>query len=310
MKKFILKIILFSLPVWAMIFSIEISLRNIPNDYSYKKKYLDKHAAEIETLIFGSSHSFRGINPAFFSGKAFNASHVSQSLNYDYEIFKKYQDKFEKLKTIVLLISYSSLYGKLETGVESWRVKNYVIYYGINTPKSITDYSEFLSNKLNINKKRLVAYYKLHESNITCTTLGWGGMGRKSGNEKDLIETGKTAAKRHTKNIHSEKYQTIFNNNVSILHSIIKWSQARNIKILFFTPPAFHTYREHINIEQLNTTIETINTIVSNNNNCMYINFFDDPNFIAKDFYDADHLSETGAEKLSKLINYKIDEWK
>ena len=83
------KTIYISLPILVVAILMEILLRNMPNDYLFKKKYLDEHSSEIQTLILGSSHSFYGIDPAYFNSKTFNASHVSQTLNYDLEIFQK-----------------------------------------------------------------------------------------------------------------------------------------------------------------------------------------------------------------------------
>ena len=81
MRKFIIRTFLFILPVLAIAVSAEILLRKYQT-IIHKSKYLDQHAGEIETLILGSSHTYRGINPDYISGKV-NASYVSQSLNYD-----------------------------------------------------------------------------------------------------------------------------------------------------------------------------------------------------------------------------------
>jgi hypothetical protein len=304
MKRFITKTIYFSIPILVVAILMEILLRITPNDYLFKKQYLDNNSSEIETIILGSSHSFYGFNPDYFSSKTFNASHISQSLNYDFEIIKKYHDRFKNLRNIVLPISYFTLFAKLEAGSESWRIKNYIIYYGlINSSKSLTDYSEVLSNRINVNFKRLVSYYVLGNSAISCTKLGWG-TGYNSKNARDLVESGKTAAKRHTRDdIHSDKSQEIFNENILILNSIIQWCKENHVKILLLTPPAFETYRQNLNLEKLNSTIKTTSEICSKYDNCIYENLLSDPNFVAIDFYDADHLSEIGAKKLSELIN-------
>ena len=309
MKKFIIKTIFISLPILFSVLFMEILLRNIPNDYEFKKEYLDKNASEIETMILGSSHSFYGFNPVYFTTKTFNASHISQSLNYDFEIIKKYQSSLKQLKTIVLPISYFTLFGKLEAGSESWRVKNYILYYGLETSNSYTDYSEVLSNKINVNLKRIGSYYIKGNSAISCTSLGWG-TNYKSKNARDLIETGKTAALRHSKDINDIKYKNILRDNEQTLNSIIAWCKNRNIRIVLLTPPAFKSYRQNLNKTQLNVTIEIAKKIDLDNNNCIYLNLLNDTSFVAKDFYDADHLSEIGAEKLSKLINEKINNWK
>lgn len=303
MKRFIKKTLLFLLPIFVLGFIMELFLRNISNDYQYKKEYLDQNAHEIETLILGSSHAYYGLDPAFFSKKAFNASYISQSLNYDFEILKKYENHFNNLETLIIPISYFSFYGDLATDKEAWRIKNYAIYYKINAVNSFTDYSEMLSNNLEINIKRLISYYVKQKTNIKCSTLGWG-TDYNSKNTQDLIETGESAAKRHSKNnINLKSNQVIFNRNVVILNSIISWCESRNVKIIFFTPPAYKTYQKYLNKDQLNLTIETITKEVSHHKNCNYLNLLYDSNFTAQDFYDADHLSEIGAKKLSIKID-------
>jgi len=309
MKRFVIKTMYISLPIFVVAILMEILLRSTPNDYLFKKQYLDKNSSRIETLILGSSHSFYGLNPEYFSSNTFNASHISQSLNYDFEILKKYKDKFKNLKTIILPISYFTLFGKLEAGSESWRVKNYIIYYELNSSKSLVDYSEVLSNRINVNIKRIISYYVFGESTISCTDLGWVTICN-SKNARDLAESGKTASKRHTVDINSDKYQQIFQENIFILESIIQWSNKNNIKIMLFTPPAFETYRQNLNQEQLKITINTTSDICSKYDNCIYDNLLSDTNFVATDFFDADHLSDIGAKKLSILINNRINKWK
>ena len=192
MNKFIKKTLLFCVPVLILILIMELLLRNIPNDYSYKKNYLDKHSNEIEILFLGSSHAFRAINPKFIHSNGFNAAHIAQSLDYDIKILRKYEKQTDKLKYIVVPIDYFSLFNRLETGVESWRIKNYNIYYGFNQSYKCKDNFEILNGKLFDNIKRIVKFYWHNKSDISCNTLGWGK--RNSINNKDLIASGKAAA--------------------------------------------------------------------------------------------------------------------
>jgi hypothetical protein len=46
--------------------------------------------------------------------------------------------------------------------------------------------------------------------------------------------------------------------------------------------------------------------MIDTHDNCYYVNLFEDTTFLASDFYDADHLNELGAKKLSLLLNKKI----
>jgi hypothetical protein len=306
MKRFILKTLLLILPIVILAVVMEYSLRRIPNDYVYKKNYLDQHAGEIQVLLLGASHAYFGLNPVYFSQNTFNASHISQSLDLDFAIFNKYQSNLDSLKIIVLPMSYVTLWSNLANSEEDWRLKNYTLYYGIEG-KSLKNYSELLSNKFSINLSRLYEYYFQNKTEITSSELGWGTT-FKSENAVDLQESGKIAAKRHTNNdIFSEETIKIFEENLKILNSFSVFCNQRNIKLIFLATPTYYTFRENLNAEQLNKTVETMNNFVKNHSNTYYFNWMDDPDFVAKDFYDADHLNEIGAEKLSKKLAQEID---
>jgi hypothetical protein len=171
---------------------------------------------------------------------------------------------------------------------------------------SIKDNSEFLSIRFKQNLDRLYYYYIQNISAITCSELGWGKKHR-SDNVKDLLETGKTAAKIHTySDLYSEKNVKIFKENLKTLNTFSEFCNQRDIKLILVTLPAYHTYRENISSEQLNKMIETMSGFVTLNPNCSYYNWLDDADFVEDDFYDADHLNEKGAEKLSKKLSRQI----
>ncbi|GHV69766.1 hypothetical protein FACS1894199_18930 [Bacteroidia bacterium] len=283
--------------------SLEMVLRHIPNDYSCKKDYLDTHANEIETLVLGSSHAYFDVDPAYFSDNTFNVAHVSQSLDYDYAILKKYDEKLVNLKTIIIAFSYPSLWGKLSIGLEKWRITKYILYYGIrNENDPIKSHSEILSNSFKTNILQILSYFK-GTNNIQQTKLGWGTMYCIQ-NTPDLETTGKKAALRHTIDIHSPDNQKIFANNVAFLDSIIQICQRHSAKVFLLTTPHYKTYREHINEEQLSAMINKANEMANNHSNCIYMNLMEDSTFVSTDYYDADHLCEIGAKKLSlKLAN-------
>ena len=110
MKKFIKRIIYFLIPILLFFICLEITLRKIPNDYKYKSEYINKSSSQIETLILGSSHSYYGVNPYYMSPNTFNNAHVSQSLNFDYQILMSKSKDWKKLKKIYLPISYFSFW--------------------------------------------------------------------------------------------------------------------------------------------------------------------------------------------------------
>ena len=261
---------------------------------------MDKNSKKIEILCLGSSYAYYGINPVHFSKNSFNGSHIMQSVDYDLKILKKYQNRLDSLKYILIPISYFTLYSKLDGGIESWRVKNYFLYYNIQTSNNIKDYSEVLGNDFNVNIKRLNSYYIKKKQPKTCSELGFR-LKHSSSNQENLVKTGIAAAERHTK-----KDGLLFNENIDNLKSIIQLAQQNKSVVIFFTPPAYYTYRENLDHDQLVETVNTICKIAKEYNNVIYKNYMYDKMFSENDFHDADHLNEIGAEKLTILLNNLI----
>lgn len=299
MKRFISNTLLFAIPVLLLIVSTELFLRNIPNDYSYKSNFLKKHASEIEVLYLGNSHVFYGIDPTYSNYKGFNAAHISQSLNYDLAILEKYKESWKSLKYVVVPIDYFSLFSTLEEGQENWRIKNYTLYYHIGRYRNIDQYFEILNGKSEKNFSRIISYYVYGKSDVTCNKAGWG-TAYHSNIKCDLDKTGSEAVNRHS---YTTTNNPCFDNNVQTLESLIQVCNELHCKLFFITCPAYKTYLNRLNPQQLETTIQTIQQFTQKHPEISYHNFISDTSFVAGDFYDADHLNEIGAHKFTLMVN-------
>lgn len=299
MKKFLFHLSKIIFPILFFFLVLEIALRKIPNDYQLKKEYLDQNASEINTLILGSSHTFYGVNPAYFSKKTFNAAYVSQTLDLDNDFLNSYQSRLKNLKTVILPISYFSMFETLETDVEKWRIKNYILYYGFKNKYHFTDNFESLSNDIKLNVKKVVKHYALNKSFITSSDLGWG---TNFNSEDRKTFKGLLTAKKHT-----AKNFDLYDENLKSLREIITLCKKNNINIVFITTPTHKSYYQNLNKIQLEKTTKTISEIVKDNSNCKYINLLNSNKFTDEDFHDADHLNEIGAQKLSLFLNNVIN---
>jgi len=300
MRKFLKYITIFLFPIILTGIFFEVLIRRIPNDYEYKKSYLDHHAKDVNILFLGSSHVYYGIDPKYIKS-SFNAGYISQSFDYDLEILRKYANKWTHLKYIVIPVDYFSFYGRLENSPEAWRAKNYRIYYDINTDHKLFNGTEMLSNKLDVNLAHLYSYYLKGENDISCSNLGWGSS-YKAINHKDLIKSGETAAARHT-----AKDNLQYSTNLRLLDEIIAFAEQKHINILLFTSPAYKSYVSHLSKNQLNTTLSTIQKLNGAHRAIKYYNLLQDSAFHAQDFYDGDHLNEIGAKKLSLKMNVLLN---
>lgn len=296
-RKFNHIVILFLIPVAVIGVLAEIMLRNIPNDYKLKAGYLTTQSKNVETLILGSSHTMYGVNPEYFDDNAFNLSHVSQTIDIDYEMLKQYKPQMPNLKTVVLRLSYTTLFEKLNNAPEEWRLKDYTIYYDLPVKNKLVHHSEVLSIKWKTNLDRIYNYYVLNKTEQKCNSVGWG-TDADSNNSKDLERTGPLTAKKHT-----IENKSLYNENLKTLQSIMKFCKDNHIKVILVTLPAYKSYIENLDKEQLESTINAGKRMEDTYVNCKYYNFLYNDEFEANDFFDADHLNEKGAQKFSLLIN-------
>ena len=299
MKSYLIKISIFILPVIVIAVFLEVYIRNQPNDYSYKNTYLTTHAKDIHTLILGSSHSFYGIDPQYFTKNTFNAAHVAQSLKWDYFIFDKFQAKMINLQYVIMPISYFSMFYELEGGDADWRIKDYKIYYDAEGPS-------FKYNFEVLNRKFVPLFLKFYKSftgedkGINCSTKGFGN--RTELIDMNIVTSGKTAAKIHT----VENFDA-FDGNVEILEKFISDCKEKNIKVLLVVPPAWETYKEHLNAEQMKKTVDACFDLSGKYENVTFLSLFDDIRFNIDDFANADHLNDSGAEKISLILDKIIE---
>lgn len=196
------------------------------------------------------------------------------------------------------------MYTTIETGVEKWRVKNYTIYYDLTPIANNEDYFELSTGKFSANVDRLLDYYRHGKNDITCNKLGWG-TSCNSKKSYDLDKTGKTAAERHTVKIIAKD---CFEKNKKALETIIEIAKEKNIKVIFVTCPTYQSYVRLLDKKQLNSTISVVHKLCSENSNAVYYNLMNDKSYIAGDFYDADHLNEIGAKKLTIQLDNLINQ--
>lgn len=295
MKSLLIKVCVFTGLVASILISYESALRNIPNDYAFKSNSLS-HGDKVELLILGSSHSYRGINPAYLSMNSFNAAYISQSIDLDLAILNEKLNSLPNLKTVVLPISYHSLFKQLKNGVSAWRMKNYSIYYGIGKNKFIT--TEIGTNNYDINLKRMNEYYFKKSNMLICDSLGWAPFEGLKGSQS-FVQDAKKAVTRHTDSSLVPALENAFLEIVTIC-------KTRNLQLILVSLPVTNAYAESANMQQWQITQSIVQKTNEDLKNVHYMNLWQDERFTDEDFYNSDHLNANGAKKFSSLLNEEL----
>lgn len=303
MRAFCAKVLLFLAPVVVLSGLLEGALRRIPNDYSFKRAYLDRHAQDIEVLILGSSHSYYDIDPAYLKARAFNAAHVSQSIKYDDYILDKYWDRLERLRVVVWPISYFSLFWELEEGLESWRVKDYAIYY--DCPYhwySVRRRLEILNGTMTSHLRRLARFYGGRRSDVRCSETGCI-VPSVQPQQQDLGQTGAEAVARHRPADYANVQRIL-----QRLETRVRLCRQKGIAVVFITTPTWITYRGGVSAADWALIESSVGSLCEKYDNASYVNFLADARFGEDDFRNADHLNAQGTQKFSRILNDLIEE--
>lgn len=302
MKKFLKYCLFFVLPLLIAAIPVEYMIRQVPNPYKYKYEWMQKNAEDVEILVLGSSHTFYGIRPEFFEGKAFSLANVSQGLRQDLFLLEYWVDKYKNLKTVICPISFSSWFGRgLEYGTESYRCRYYKIYMDCGLYPDISLYNLELSDFRTAKGK--IAKLISPNTDPGYDKYGWGNTyklsEKKMGKWNDGTEA-EAAVKRHT--VKSWDY---IDQNYSLMKELAEFCRTYNIRLVLITTPCWPSYYDNLNSEQLTKMYELTHKF-QQEYDLPYFDYLKDQRFEANDFYDSNHLSDVGAIKFTKILDMDI----
>lgn len=295
-KKAILMLVL--LIVTAIVW--EYLARAVPNPYRQKDQWMEQHADRLEIMVLGSSHAFYGINPVYFNRSAYNVAYVSQGLEYDDYLLNRYISKTSKLRYVFLSISSFSLFENLEEHAEWFRIINYQLYMGSRKYGAFSRYNFEMAHFWGASEK-LKAYYLNHKNTVNCSELGYGTDYCLKNKNRRSWDNGESRVKEHT----YKDWKNLSANKV-YLENIARVCDRHHVRLVLFTTPARPSYYKNLYKKQMDCTYQVIHDLMKDHHNTVYLNFLTDSSFVADDFYDQDHLSEIGAEKLTKMLNDRM----
>ncbi len=282
--------------VWGI---TEVFYRTAENNFTFKNQRIISEYDQIETLVFGDSHAFFGINPAYFTSNTFNIANVSQSLYFDELLLQKHIDSLPNLKNVILNISYFTLSAVDNSLEDRWRRYFYQQQMDLN----ISSISVFDPNQYSLALVRrfdksvdLFEEYIQNGTIVSCYKNGFG-MQDETNIVPDKEKISELIAKKH------EDHLFDFDVNKNRLQRIIDLCNKKGIDVFLIEMPVYKTYYSLLDTTKKEKINATLSKLEEKNKGVHYFDFSQEESFIDSDFRDADHLTNEGAEKFSKILN-------
>lgn len=110
MKKFIHNITIIGIILLLINIAIEFLLFLRPNQYSYKRMYVEEHINDIRCLLLGNSHIANALKPNILGNGVFNMAISSRNIVYDIELAKRYVPQMTQLEILIMPFNYHDFY--------------------------------------------------------------------------------------------------------------------------------------------------------------------------------------------------------
>lgn len=294
MKRFLVYVGVFALVVLLSLAAGEMIVRSIPNPYKIKARELERHGDRVATLVLGSSHTYYGIVPQELGDSVFNLANISQNYEYDYLLLKKYAPLMPNLRRVIINVGYSSFFDSDFPNGEWWQETNYQLYMGVKKHGQLSRTGFEIANfPVYAGKLRK---FLMRKPPAICDTTGFGLDYTFESRYDGWEHTGAIAARRHT-----APDTAWMDYNVRYLRRLVALCRGIGVQAVLVTTPCYITYNEHLDSAQLDSYV-TVAKEVAAENSLRWVDLLTDSRFIADDFWDADHLNNRGATKLTHLL--------
>ena len=291
MKRFIIKIVIFTFLSLIIAIVIEFVVRSAPNPYKYKLSLIEKHKNDVQLLVLGPSTAYNGINPSYFDKKTLNMALGGQGITIDAFLVNRYLHQMPNLEAIILPIGYATLFMPDVVGFPDGLMSYHVYYEFEPDCFSIDNCFEFFHRKsVRTKLERMIR----GETPKFADSLGFHGENWIGDLEAELAVKGMTI----------EDYSdNQIDKNINALRQIAELSEKANVKLVIISMPFHKSFRDLASSKQWSFT----DSVIDNEyNNSLYLNYYS-TDFSDTCYLNATHLNIDGAELFSTMLSHDLD---
>lgn len=255
---------------------------------------------QYEMLATGISYCYVGLRAELMKKRCFTFAFGSQDIYYDYNIIKyilkNYPNKTNSLRYCLIGLNYYTF--QYDMSLSSMKNKVMLYYKNIgllhNNFEISNHYEEYLISK-NIADK----IFRIGKDG----KYDYDWVVEKLPIEKSMEELGKEQAERDC----DKNYPRTVEENRRILREYIELLKNNGIKPIIVIFPASKYYTKYFS-KRIENEFKSIISELMKEHRLQYIDYFRSELFVDDDFADVSHLSFSGAEKFTRILN-DIIEW-
>lgn len=297
MRRFLRHMGLFLLPIVLVAIGLEIVAESIPNSYTYKREYMERHGGEIQTLILGSSYAYDGLAPAMLP-EAFNLANSSQTLEDDYYLLERYIDSMDSLHTVIIPVGY----GIWADRSEAHRRCYYTIYMDLYPRWPLNKYSFEVFNLELLTKK--IIKYAISRDVTRCDSLGQR-LGHSATDAEpwnksvgDLVANDAIDSRLLTIDSSMSNVQCPISNNIEYLCEMIQLCSTHHVQPVIVTMPVMREYKAALPPEQIALHDSIMRTLPAS---AIYIDASDWQQ-LTDGWYNATHLTREASVEFTRKV--------
>lgn len=246
-----------------------------------KRKGFDSAAAELDTLVLGSSHADYGFDPAHFGSPAYNWGMASEDLYVSYKLYELHGKHLPKLSTVIFFFSVFTPGFYLAKCSERLRLAVYKALFDVAYPEH-TFWRPWEAHA------RIIAASVQPEP-------GFNGFCRPQaflGEDYSL----ELRSEGHLKHNRRQLDQ------LDWLRKLSDLCAARGHRLVLAIPPARQDYRDALPPSP--ELFASLYALAGGKH--LILNYYADESFTREDFGDTDHLNASGAAKLTVKIKESL----
>ena len=282
---------------------VERSLSAIPNSYSVKRDAMLDKAAELQVVVLGASTTLRGVRPKLFRVPAYNLADASESIYFAAQNLDRYLSGMRSLRSVIWVIDYSSFASWFSNNPEYWRQYFYERVDGFSPEGPLDEFDIrrwswfFLYTPL-VSLDLLLG----NDRNELVKDIGTDGWQRTTGTSPTLTAAGGIEKLAYLTKLMRDETIPL---NIAILDRSLDLLRQREVATALVVLPVYRTYSSAINPRSRARMIEALRALATRHG-ATYVDYFEDERFGIDDFKDNDHLNETGATKISRILDEQV----